>query len=449
MITLRNPWFTLNRGLWLLFSLTMLISFVAFSRAIAPLTSTNVDDLALRKALATNQQATHWMDNARTEGRFYFATPVFQYLAVFPYRLDRTSFALLRAALLFAQAGLGGTLIGRLLHNSVLGAAIALAIVAGLHVPPTFFPVLSYPVMGFGFVALLLALHAHLSYLRDGRLVYAITAPVLFGISCLCQEMFVVFTPLFLLLGHQSERGGWTKVIRMSLPVLGVAVAYVGIYAAFAWAFPSQYDGTRISLDVHRAVAVLLRQSVGVFPSFELVMNRESTGSLLRSAAAISVLAGRTPVAEYALGALQSITAAWMIFHASLRCDIQHRYWILPLILAFLVNVPIAFSERYQVFIYHHQFPYVYAFYSFCLLMTATVVLFAMVARQGRLARSLIFSAVAVACVSAKVSNHHVFAVFEQRSAAESRPAGRSAPVVENPNGRLSAPAVNQVRAGD
>jgi hypothetical protein len=82
------------------------------------------------------------------------------------------------------------------------------------------------------------------------------------------------------------------------------------------------------------------------------------------------------------------------------------------LVAAIGLNLPIAFAEKYQVFIYHRQFPYEYAFHASCLLAGAIVVLIGAWPASRRRRWVVVGAGIAAgaACFSAQASNRHVLA---------------------------------------
>jgi hypothetical protein len=409
---------SVNRKVWMFFVVLMAASFLHFWVRTAPVRFANPDDLAFQRVVNAGSAESYMVSNAISQGRFYFATPLYHYLLLSPYSLEAPwAFGVFRAGLFFLQAGLLGCLAGRLLRNGFLGAAVTLLVVSSLHLPSTFFPVLSYPAMGLGFSALLGALHCHLSYVRSHRHWLGACAAILFLFSCLSLELFVVLLPLFLAISLDTGGRSHGSMLRENMGVLIAAAAYFVVYFGFAWKFPSTYSGTHLSFDPVAGLGVLLRQVVGVVPGFELAVNRlpaGSNGDLFRPMAEIAMALGHTPPMDFVLGTAQAVAIVWLVVLGTQSRVVPARYWVSLVGFAFVVNLPIAVSAKYQNFIFHRQYPYIYGFYSFCLLSWALVALVAWCAgRSGRIRQwSLAIFGIAVLsfCLTAKSSNHHVLA---------------------------------------
>lgn len=403
---------------WVAVGLVLLLSFGHFWWQTTPVRLANPDDLAFQQVVTAGGAESYMVGNALSQGRFYFGTPLYHHLLLSPYALEAPwAFGLFRAVLFFLQAGLLGWLGGRMLRNGFVGVAITLLVVASLHLPRTFFPVLSYPAMGLGFSALLGALHCHLSYVRSHRHWSGACAAILFLFSCLSLELFVVLVPLFLAMSLDAGGRSYGSMLRDNMGVLIAAAAYCVVYLGFVWEFPSTYSGTRLSFDPVAGLGVLIRQVVGVVPGFELAVNRLQPGSnsdLFRPTAEIAMALGHTPPMDFVLGTAQAVAIVWLVVLGTQSRVVPARYWVSLVGFAFVVNVPIAVSAKYQVFIFHRQYPYIYGFYSFCLLSWALVALVAWCAgRSGRIRQwSLAIFGVTVLsfCLTAKSSNSQVLA---------------------------------------
>jgi len=403
---------------WVAMGLVLLLSFGHFWWRTTPVRLANPDDVAFQSVVTAGDAKPYMVGNALSQGRFYFATPFYRHLLLSPYSIEAPwAFGLFRAVLFFTQAGLLGCLAGRVLRNGFVGVAITLLIVASLHLPRTFFPILSYPAMGVGFSAALAALHCHLSHVRTHRPWPGVGAAVLFLFSCLCLELFVVLLPLFVAISLDASDRKYASVFRVNMGVLVAAAAYVVVYLGFAREFPSTYVGTRFSFDPLAGLGVLIRQVVGVIPGFELAVNRPPSGSsgpLFRPLADIVTTFGRTPKGDFALGVVQAVAITWLVTFGTRWRGLAARYWAYPLGFAFMVNIPIALSEKHQVFMFHREYPYIYGFYSFCLLSWALVAFVAWCSGKSGPIRQWSLGAFGIVvlsfCLAAKSSNIYVLA---------------------------------------
>jgi hypothetical protein len=411
--------FDVPRWTWLLFGLVMTWSFVSFWARTVPVRLANPDDVDFQQLVDAGQLAADSTAKALHQGRFYPATPLFPPLLILPYSIrEPWSFSLLRTLAFFLQAGLTGALIGRLARSAAAGAATSLLIVVTLHFPPTFYPVLSYPPAGLGFIALLVALHAHLTAARGGAAVWRAVAGAALLVSCLCLDLYIVLLPGFAVLSYLAGARTWRSLARELFVVGATALAYVTAYAWFAHVHPSHYQGTRVSLALGPAGGVLLRQFIGILPGFELVVNRIpecAVGPLFRPVGEALALVRANTLADAVLSAGAGLTVARLLTGCGPWLGARAGAALL-LAAAIGLNLPIAFAEKYQVFIYHRQFPYEYAFHASCLLAGAVVVLVGglrVVPRRRWVAFGTGF-AVAAACFSAQASNRHVLAGLQQ-----------------------------------
>ena len=412
-----------QRHIGVALALIFALSFVHFWLCTRPVRLANYDDAAFQAVVSADWTEAYMTQTAFAQARFYFATPVYRYLLLSPYAVDSNStFSFLRAVLLFAEAGLVGWLAARVLGNALLGGAVTLVIVSTLHLPVTFFPVLSYFPMSFGFITLLGALHFHLSFLRERCAHQGFLAGALLLLSCLSLELFVVYVPAFLALSLHVHGWHLRALLRDSVIPVSVGVGYLATYQMFAHEFPSTYAGTHFSNDFVAAVRILVRQTVGVTPGFELVVNRlpsERPAPLLRSFTEVLSIIGRTPIVDFALGLAQAAVLTVLLALGTRVQLAAARYWSWLVGFALLTNLPIAFSEKYHVFIFQRQYPYIYGFFSFCLLAWAAVSFTAWLSAgpvpRRRFVLAPLVALFALACLSAKISNHSVLADLSVR----------------------------------
>jgi hypothetical protein len=238
------------------------------------------------------------------------------------------------------------------------------------------------------------------------------------------QDFFVLFLPAFVALSLLNPRRGWLGLARANLGPLLVAVAYVATYGIFAREFPTAYEGTHFSADFIAAGKILLRQMVGITPGFELLVNRppaETAGPLFRSLPEIGRTLGDVPRPALLLGLGQALGLTWVLGRCLRHTSPVARYW--PWLVAFAValNLPVAFSEKYQVFIFHREYPYVYGFYSFLCLALAVISAVAWLGQRpcGPAGRRLLLGVIGgvsvVLCISAQASNHRILQLLLQR----------------------------------
>jgi hypothetical protein len=383
----------------------------------------NTDDVAFETAARSGRAEQYLINNAESQARFYFATPVYRHLLLSPYCIESPLvFSGVRGVLFYVQAGLLGWLAARLWGNAPLGAAVSFLIVSTLHIPATFFPVLSYFAMSAGFVALLIALHSYLSWLRRGSPFAAVLAAVSLLFSCLSLELFALFLPAFAFLAWTERGQKWSSAVAALLAPAVVVVLFLATYAAFAREFRSSYPGTQITFDPAAAAGILFRQLVGVIPGFEMVVHRlpeGHSGPLFRPLAEILAdisMGGE----ELCIGLAHGILTVWLIRAAwRKRSRPIASDWPALIILGMLANLPLLFSVKYQTFIFQRQFPYIYAFYSFCLFAWAFAAIMVWLADYTPRLRRVLASAVSISiialCVSAQLSNARTLAALKSK----------------------------------
>jgi hypothetical protein len=418
------PTAKMPRVAWIALGLLTLLCFVHFWWETTPVRLANPDDVAFQAA-SHGDRAAYLDNNGHSQGRFYFLLPLFRYVFFRPCDVTQPwAFSLIRAVAFFTQVGLAAWLAARVMQSAIFGVTLVLFLVGTLHIPPTFFLLLSFPPSWLGFSALLGALLCHCEYVRQPRLLTGLLTAILYLLATLMHEIFVIYLPLFFAVSLLRERCGWRRPLHDNIGPIAVAVSYVAVYLLFATRFPSSYDGTRFSANFTAAGQVVFRQMTGIIPGFELVVNRpsaETAGPLFRDAAEItSTMAGVTwPGVLLAIGTALGLTYA---FSHCLRASLPRaRYWPWALGFACLANVPIAFSAKYQVFIFHREYPYAYAYYSFFFLGVAIIGALVCLGRRvpegtGRRLVIGLFGLVAIAlCYSAVASNHRVLQILQHR----------------------------------
>ncbi len=362
------------------------LTFVAFVHQTTPVRVAHFDDTNANQLIQRDEMVGAMVPGAQLQGRFYLAAPG-HFWPYDIYRIDSpVAFATLRAALFFAEIGLLGWLCSRVSRNAALGWMVALFGIAALHLPPTFFAVLSYPTMAVGFISLLAGLHFHLSYLRRGSAISALFSGLLFLHAGFFLDLFMVFLPVFFALSWHEGRRSFRSLARSATAPITAAVAYVAAYALFAVIHPSTYAGTTWSLDPAATATSLLRQTLSVIPGYELFAHRThpaGSGPWLKSAAEIRDVFATTPIWAWGLALLQGVSLWSLVVHAPRGRTVSFRVMAVALACALLANLPMSLTERYQIWAYRREFPYIYSFYTYC----ALVAFFAFAA-QRLLARS-------------------------------------------------------------
>jgi len=407
---------------WLLLGLIFLGSFAQFWLGTMPVRFANTDDVFFQEVANRNDPAAYMTGNALDQGRFYFATALFTPLLVQPYRIQSPAlFSLLRAGVLFAQIAGAGWLLSRVTKSAAWGATFALFLTGTLHIPLSFFPVLSSLPLCCGFCALLIALHFHLTQLDRPPGWAGLLAGAFYLFSCLTNEIFVMFLPLFFALGWtRGHRPGW----RANLAPLVAVTGFVVVYVVFARTYPSNYTGTQLSFDLAGVGSVLARQVIGVIPGFELLVQRPSSAAFepwLRSGPAIAATLTQMPWTGLLLAIAAAAALYRLLTHLSHQGVPYLRMWPWAVVFAIMLNLPVALSEKYQIFLRQRTFPYMYAFYSFFFLALAGLSLVVSVLHlRGVRAHPSGFHALLALlllalCVSAAASNHRALLILIEK----------------------------------
>jgi len=183
-------------------------------------------------------------------------------------------------------------LAARVMQSAAFGALVSLLLAGTLHIPATFFLVLSFPPAWIGFAALLGALHCHLTYLRRPGLASGLLTGTLYLLAALMHDVFIVYLPLFVALSWLQE-----KTARVSFAATkpdspgGRAGLLWPCIAASPGNFRRATRARQFYLDALVAAKVLLRQLIGIVPGFELLVHRlpaDTTGPLFRPLSASS-----------------------------------------------------------------------------------------------------------------------------------------------------------------
>ncbi len=395
------------------------LTFVAFVHQTAPVRLAHFDDANANQLIHRDEMVGAMVPTAQLQGRFYLAAPGH----FWPYEIYRIhsplAFATLRAALFFAEIGLLGWLCGRVARNAALGWMVALLAGAALHLPPTFFAVLSYPTMAVGFISLLAGLHFYLSYLRRGSALCALFSGLLLLHAGFFLDLFMVFLPVFFALSWHEGRRSLRSLARSATAPVTAAVAYLAAYGLFAMVHPSTYAGTTWSLDPGAAATSLMRQTLSVIPGYELFAHRTypaGAGPWLKSTSEIRAAFAATPRWAWGLALLQGLSLWALVVHAPRSRTVSLGVMAVALACALLANLPMSLTERYQIWAYHREFPYIYSFYAYC----ALIALFVFAAQRflAHSARTRPAFSIALAVlgfvlfISAAASNAHTLALL-------------------------------------
>lgn len=410
----------LSTLLWI----NVLWAFVVFTSTTASVRFGCVDDVTNDELVKSGRLAEVMIGASAAQGRFYHAVPCH----LWPYRLYHVDspavFSTVRALLFFAEIGLAGWLCGRIAHSATVGWLAVLFGLGALHLPTTFFAVLSYPTMAIGFSSLLASLHFHLNHLRRGSAASAVCSAVLFLHACFYLEIFVLYLPLFLALswhaGHRSPR----RLLRSALGAVVTAIAYLAVYRLFTQLHPSSYGGTRVAVNVPTALNALFRLTASVIPGFELLVHRtfpSGGGSLFKTMAEIREAFADAPFSHYLLALLQGTALAGLMKHAIAVAGRTRLTLMVAGACVLLPNLPVCLTERYQVWAYHREFPYIYSFYGYCALAGLLAFVVNGIAAKTRaaipstrVAAAAVFAAGLGALVSAKASNAHTLKLLRQ-----------------------------------
>lgn len=393
--------------------------FVQFWHHTTPVRLATSDDVVFQQIVDASDVDAYLTQNALDQGRFYFATPLLMQLFALAYRLESpAAFSFLRAAVFFTQIGLAGWLLARVTRSATWGSTLALGLASLMHLPLTFFPVLSCLPMACGFAAVLLALHFHLTQLDQPSWWAGLLAGVFCLTACLTQEIFVLFLPLFFVLSWTRGHRPWSRV--NLTPAVAVA-GFLVVYVLFARIYPSTYGGTQLSFNLPAVGQVLSRQLFGVAPGFELILQRPLTGEFvpwLRPGAQIAgiLMAIRWP--DLLLAVAEAAALLALLVHASRQAVPCARMVSWAVAFAVLINLPVAFSVKYQVFLMQRTFPYMYAFHALFFLAVAGLGLVVMGLRLPWVRLHLPGVGVLLGigllalCVSAAASNRHTLQIL-------------------------------------
>lgn len=167
----------------------------------------NSDDYFRQSLVNDGSISAHLLDEGAAQGRFNFATPLYQ-VPWLLYRIESpVGFSLARAALYFASITVTCIWLWRAVSNGHFALLFGLVAVAALHLPPGFYPVLSYPAMPLALTALAGAMLAQLRYARTGGFAPGATSGVMFLVACLLADVFLIYAPLVVAQAWEGTEG--------------------------------------------------------------------------------------------------------------------------------------------------------------------------------------------------------------------------------------------------
>lgn len=330
----------------------------------------NIDDVDYFNVFRSGTLLSYIDATARSEGRFFQFW--FQgFTELLNHIRSHFWFGIHRTLLVGGQFALGAWLLARLSGDKRLGWLFWVLGLGTLQIPPGFYPLLSYPPIGFGFIALLTAALAYDHALVDDqpRLRYA--AAACFVVSLLLHDIFVTFAPLFplILLARRPRR--FREDLSTLTPLAVGLVAYLVIYFCYRWLTAAEhtYEGTALSFDLVAGVMTWLRYTLSVAPGFELWFLRDLNppAPLLREwTSAAELVSSEFSFNGVAKAALLVVSVGWLI-RGPLSPTSRHRVVALiagACVLAAFACVPIALTPKYHYWARHRELPYVYSFFT-------------------------------------------------------------------------------------
>lgn len=169
--------------------------------------------------------------------------------------------------------GAMGFLSWALFRNGAFAALTSLVALVSLQATWEHGILTAYPfafTMGFAWVLCSLALFQLYLDTPDRRR-WLMTSAVLFALSTLIYELFVLYSVVFVLLAFQTRSGRLGSRLVESARAcafhLGAAALFVIAYVSFRRAFPSQYPAGETHLDLRAAVNVWLQFMRGALPT--------------------------------------------------------------------------------------------------------------------------------------------------------------------------------------
>ena len=330
----------------------------------------NIDDVDYFTVFRSGTLLSYIEATARSEGRF-FQFWYQGFIELLNHIRSHFWFGLHRTVLVGGEFALGAWLLARLSGDNRLGWLFWVLGLGTLQIPPGFYPLLSYPPIGFGFIALLTAALAYDHALVDDQPRLSYAAAACFVASLLLHDIFVTFAPLFplILLARHPRR--FRENLSTLTPLAVGFAAYLVIYFGYRWlrAAEHTYEGTAFSFDLVAWAMTWLRYTLSVAPGFELWFLRDLSppAPLLREWTSAAEFVGRElSFSGVAKAALLVVSVGWLI-REPLPPTARRRVVALlagACVLAALACVPIALTPKYHFWARHRQMPYVYSFFT-------------------------------------------------------------------------------------
>lgn len=403
-----TEWIALGGGLLLL---------IWFQLDTWPVRFANVDDLETYRITQAGQIVDYIGVMARTQSRFYQLWNL-GLIDLFNRIASPYWFGVVRTLLLGTEFALGGWLLARLCGAARYGWLFWVVGLGSLQIPPGFYPVLSYPSIAFGFIALLTAALAFDLGLMEEKPALLSGAAVCFFASMLFHEVFAIYALVFPLIWLLRRRQQFRAPLPALVP-LGIAfVFYLTIYFYYRWLTVADhtYDGTTPSFVFWPALQAWIRYTFSVVPGFELwiVRAHDQLGApLFRSFdSAAEIVRREVSTAVFFKTALVTICAGLLLHkpHRSLTGRVTLKLAAAASLPAVLACVPIALSVKYQEWALLRQMPYAYSFFTSFFAAAAICALFISGAgsRPGRrhaIVQVVAMVAIAYAVLCAQITN--------------------------------------------
>lgn len=306
-------------------------------------------------------------------GRFY-APHKFAFLGWL--QAEANDFVLQTVRILALAVGAFGAawVTGRLLQDRVAGVIAAALFLSTLPLFYGYNSFLSNPLLPIGF-GCACASAALIGAESDASQTHLALRRSLLAIALLCHEMMIVWLLLHLAIIWRAHGRPGSRWIRTLWGEGAITLAYVALYLCLRKLGAGDYDGVRPRADLIESTVALTRYTLGAWPGFEIFVDRgPDVIFALRSPPAIfEGLAGTSRPQDLALG-LAAGTLAWFAV-ANTPANRKLPYWIFGLFLVCtaLPNLPIAITEKYQIWARHGRVPYYYGFMGVFFLITLTV----------------------------------------------------------------------------
>lgn len=377
----------------------------------------NSDDIEFDSIVASGHVWEYSSSLAKSQGRFYMPF-AFGPINVLYSIKSRVVFSVFRAALLLLEILSFGVIAWRVTRSIHLAFAFMCFGLLLIQIPRTFYGLLSYPQAGVGLVltALVVAVMLTGRSTESGR----ICGTAAFA-SCCLNETFIA--PLMIIvLGNVYVKGR-----NMGQASTGVACGcsiFVIIYAIFRIKFGTSYSGTYFSFSMASAIKSILCQIGATAPGFELLINRTgfNGGRFFKTIDQVFSILGNIDFSKIGLTAVGCIVLTFLIKKALLPdINVVLSKVILLGLAGVSCVVPMSFSEKYQVWVYQRQYPYVYSMHCWFFLILASTLLtfkYLQVANLGarRIQLGVATSIFVILCISLAVSasNTYVLKGLEQ-----------------------------------